>query len=333
VKWLWPRFLARGKLSLLDGDPEMGKSLLAIDLIARLSRGAERPDGSPGGPPVTSVLFSAEDTAADTIRPRAEAAGADLNRLVVPRFRRVPRLPDDVGELEQLVRDCEAGLVVFDPLMAFLAPNVPANLDQYVRLALTPLADLAGRTGCTMWAVRHLGKQPRDRAVYLGQGNMAIVGAVRTALLVGAHPAEAGGRVLTVSKSNVDERPTALGYRVVKSPAGPPVIQWTGPVDLTADGLCRRKGSAGLKARDRAVDWLKRELAGGPRKAADLYAAAAEAGIPERTLERAKAELPAKSHRTWDHKHDRGEWYWYDPDAAWPKKAPFEKPWELPPLE
>ena len=38
LEWLWPNYLPRGKLVLLDGDPGMGKSLLTIDLVARLSR-------------------------------------------------------------------------------------------------------------------------------------------------------------------------------------------------------------------------------------------------------------------------------------------------------
>jgi hypothetical protein len=80
------------------------------------------------------------------------------------------------------------------------------------------------------------------------------------------------------------------------------------------------------------MDWLRRELAGGLRKAADLFVAAAAAGIPERTLDRAKKELPADSHRTYDKKERRGEWYWYDPGAPWPADAPFQKPFELPPL-
>ena len=109
--------------------------------------------------------------------------------------------------------------------------------------------------------------------------------------------------VLAVSKTNVGRQPPALGYRVVESAGGLPVVEWTGPVDLTADGLCAGEaGGAELQARDRAIDWLRRELAAGPRKAAELYAAAAEAGIPERTLERAKAELRARSHRAYDHK-------------------------------
>jgi hypothetical protein len=333
VEWLWRGYLARGKLSLMDGDPEMGKSLLAIDLIARLSRGGLMPDGSPGGPPVTSILLSAEDDAADTIRPRAEAAGADLNRLVIPRFEgRVPRLPDDLPALEQLVRDCEAGLVVIDPLMAFLPPSVAANLDQCVRLALSPLSIVAGRTGCAVKPIRHLGKWRRSQAILRGQGSVGIVAAARTAWFVAPNPADPDGRVLAVQKNNVCRRPPSLGYRVVASAMGPPVIEWTGPVDVTADGLCRGKPPAGLKVRDRAVDWLRRELADGPRKAADLYEAAAAAGIPERTLQRAKEWLRAEARRHWDSKAKRGEWWWYDLSAPWPKKAPFEKPdeWDDP---
>jgi hypothetical protein len=106
-------------------------------------------------------------------------------------------------------------------------------------------------------------------------------------------------------------------------------------VDLTADAVCRAASAGGVKPRDRAVDWLRRELSGGPRKSAELYAAAAAAGVPERTLERAKSALKAKSHRLWDYAADRGEWYWYDPDAEWPANAPFPKPnpWDLPPLD
>jgi AAA domain len=332
IDWLWPRYLVRGKLAILDGDPEMGKSLLTIDLIARVGRGGPLPDGARLARPGTSILLSAEDDAADTIRPRAEAAGADLARLVLPNFGgRVPRFPDDIPALEELVRDRAADLVVIDPLMAFLPPRVAANLDQHVRLALTPLASLAARTGCAVLLVRHLTKTGRDRAVYRGQGSMGIVAAVRTALFVAPRPGDPVGRVLAVAKSNMDRRPPALGYRIVASASGQPVVEWSGSVDLTADALCREPAGV-VKPRDRATDWLARELAGGPRPTAELYAAAAAAGIPERTLDRAKVALGAVSHRAHDHRAGRGEWYWYDPTADWPAETPFKKPFELPPL-
>src|SRR5436305_13768242 len=82
VRWLWGPYLPRGKLALLDGDPGVGKSLITVDLAARLSRGGPLPDGTPAGRPHLTLLLSAEDGAAATTRPRGEAAGAGLDRVV-----------------------------------------------------------------------------------------------------------------------------------------------------------------------------------------------------------------------------------------------------------
>src|SRR3954451_19327422 len=83
VSWLWPGRLARGKLAILDGDPGLGKSLLALDLCARLSTGSPFPDGGTGPGPACSLVLNAEDGAEDTIRPRLAALGADLDRVFV----------------------------------------------------------------------------------------------------------------------------------------------------------------------------------------------------------------------------------------------------------
>jgi AAA domain len=337
LEWLWRRYLPRGKLVILDGDPGMAKTLLCIDLIARLSRGSLLPDGKPLARSYTSALLSAEDKAEDTIRPWAEAAGVDLSRFLLPRFKdRLPRFPEETDALEELVVERSVDLVVIDPLMAFLSTRVPASMDQYVRQALTPLAKLAEWTGCTILMLRHLIKQWQSLALLRGLGSIGISAAARTTLFAGPHPTDPEARVLAVSKTNLDIRPPALGYRVVANPAGQPVVEWMGPVDVTADALgAKKKPEKALKMSDRAVDWLRRELANGPRKSADIFAAAAEAWIPERTLYRAKDWLPAKSHKVHDRKADRSEWWWYDPAAPWPKTAPFKKPdpLELPPLE
>jgi hypothetical protein len=84
------------------------------------------------------------------------------------------------------------------------------------------------------------------------------------------------------------------------------VIAWTGAVEVTADGLRQAKPEE-LKARDQAVDRLRPELAEGPRKAAELFAAAAVAEIPERALEQAKQQPRVESHKERDRKWNRAE--------------------------
>ncbi len=82
VDWIWPGRLARGKYSLLAGEPGITKTSLAIDVTARISCGRPMPDGAlvPQG----RVLFlTAEDGIADTIRPRLDAMGGDQSRVAV----------------------------------------------------------------------------------------------------------------------------------------------------------------------------------------------------------------------------------------------------------
>src|SRR5918995_520738 len=81
VSWLWPSWLALGKLALVDGDPGLGKSAMALDLAARVSAGLSFPDGA-RCESAGVVLLSAEDGLADTIRPRLDAAGADTSRIL-----------------------------------------------------------------------------------------------------------------------------------------------------------------------------------------------------------------------------------------------------------
>src|SRR5690554_6462321 len=81
TKWLWKGRVPLGKLTLLAGDPGLGKSFLTVDLAARVTSGKAWPDGSPGCR--GSVIFlNAEDELEDTICPRLEKAGADLSKCI-----------------------------------------------------------------------------------------------------------------------------------------------------------------------------------------------------------------------------------------------------------
>src|SRR5438132_3052923 len=65
ISWLWRGRLARGKVTLLIGDPGLGKSFVTLDMASRLSNGREWPDGDQAPLGVT-ILLSAEDGPADT---------------------------------------------------------------------------------------------------------------------------------------------------------------------------------------------------------------------------------------------------------------------------
>ena len=144
--WLWANRLPIGELTLMDGDPGLGKSLVSLDLAARVTRGDAFPDGLSQGPPRSVVLMNAEDGLGDTVRGRLVAASADLERVEV--FQREPGspffyLPDELPQIESVVLRCRPALLVIDPIMCFLSPKVNLCCDRSVRAALAPLANLA----------------------------------------------------------------------------------------------------------------------------------------------------------------------------------------------
>jgi RecA-family ATPase len=216
VEWLWPRRIPKGKITVLDGDPDNGKSVLTTDLAARVTAGLAFPDGTPTEA-AGAVIVSAEDGASDTIRPRFDAAGGDPNRALLLGNDEPFAIPADIPKLERAVRQVKAAM---DPIMAFLSGDVNSNRDQDVRRALTPLKRMAERTGAAVILVRHLNKSQGGNPLYRGGGSIGIIGAARSGMVVGPHPDSDDLRVLAGQKNNLSLPPRSLAYSIETAPNG-----------------------------------------------------------------------------------------------------------------
>lgn len=293
VDWLWPYYIPRGALTILDGDPGLGKSTIIADIAARLSRGQSMPDGSAGGAPANTLLISSEDDAARTIRPRCEAAGADLSRIFTFAMATgaAAQLPGDLHELVARVEECRAEFVVLDPLVAYFGPAINAWKDQDVRQALGPLANAPQLRNVAIVAVRHLNKG-QGSAIQRGGGSIGIVAAARSALIVGKDPDDPARRVLASVKSNWGPEPPSLGYRLVcEGNDAPGKIEWLGAVSTSANALVAPfAGDGGSRVRA-AESFLLDLLANGAVPSNEVFAAAKAKGIAAQTVRRAKAAL------------------------------------------
>jgi hypothetical protein len=304
VRWLWPAYIPAGKVCVLDGDPGTGKSTLTLTIAAKVTTGSPFPDGArPERADV--ILLNGEDDIADTIRPRLEAAGADLARCwVLPDVHpegappRPPELPADLFLLEDLVKSKAAALVVIDPLMAFLSGQVDSHRDQDIRRVLASLGYMAARTGAAVVIVRHMNKGTGS-ALYRGSGSIGIVGAARAGLLVAPDPDDDGRRILAMTKSNLAKMPDALAYRLVDDERYSCArVVWDGASTRTANDLVRaRVDEDEAPALAEACRVLKEILADGPLAAGNIKRMAATAGIAERTLQRARQALSVTTRR------------------------------------
>jgi hypothetical protein len=345
VRWLWPGRLALGKLALLDGDPDLGKSLLTLDLCARLTRGLPFPDGAPGPGPANVVVLSAED-GVDTVRPRLQALGADLDRVFVhapDAGRDEPiRIPTNLAPLNEVVGDTKARLVVFDPVMSFLHPGVLCASDSSVRQGLLPLADLAQRHQSAVMMQRHLNKYASNRSLYRGLGSIAFLAMCRSGYLVGRDPQQPSQCVFAQVKNNLAPPQPSLAYRIDGGKDGSVSFTWLGPSPFTADQLLTRPQGRAPKPRQHAADLLAELLEAGPRTSREIWESCQQHHLSERTVNRAKDELFIRSLR----RREDGKWvtYWLLPSQSLPNPPSAEngpadlEPWlgplreEFPPL-
>jgi putative DNA primase/helicase len=326
VQWLWPERMALGKISLLAGDPGLGKSFLTLDLAARVSQGTARwPDGSenPNGP-ASVVLLSAEDDPSDTIRPRLDAAGADVSKImslaaVKDKDReRGFSLEADLEHLEKTISDLgDCRLVVIDPISAYLG-GIDSHKNADVRGLLAPLAKLAADHGVAVLAVSHL-RKGEGQALYRVLGSMAFVAAARAAYVVLRDKDDPTGerRLLLPLKNNLGNDKTGMAYRLDPESSfnGMPVVAWEpDSVTITADEAMQPHAQPGPnpEAREEAADWVTSYLQEhGPTPAKTIFAAAKADGISTTsTLKRAKSDLQVQSVRRGD------EWVWMPPAPA-----------------
>lgn len=321
VSWLWEPYIPLRKLTMVEGDPEAGKTFLMLQVAASITRGYRLPDqeGHVGKPDPTrtgNVLYlTAEDGLADTIRPRAEQLGADLDRLFVvpsPDLFPMDMQPFSLARphlLSAAIEEREARLVILDPITAFLGAEMDMHRANEVRPVMTTLVTMATQRSCAMVALRHWTKAPGGKARYRGQGNVDFTAAARSVLSVGESPEDERLRVMAQAKNSVSTRGTSMLFQITNTG-----LQWAGTSTLTADELSAAQPKKHHHQRQDAMKWLKDYLRDGPQPADMVIHAAEAVGIPERTLKRAKEHLHVLSLK------DEKVWFWRLPT--------FQKKWE-----
>jgi hypothetical protein len=320
LAWLWPGRIPLGKLTLLAGDPGLGKSLVTLDIAARVSRGKSWPDCPLFPQPVGEVvLFNAEDDLGDTITHRLDKAQADDTKIIAIEGIHIGEkqaklyfsLEHHLPQLEQALLDWpDVRLIVIDPISAYCGQTDSHN-NAEVRALLAPLADLAGRTKAAILAVTHLSKSGGPKAVYRAMGSLAFAAASRAVWAITKDPNEPARRLFLPAKLNLAVDPYGLAYRIVDGR----VVWEPEPVKMHADDAMRAELEGPQKPertteRDEAAEWLKEYLAAGTKPAKEVIDDAKENGISERTLRRAFKELGLRSRKD----KEQNCWCWSLPE-------------------
>jgi putative DNA primase/helicase len=312
VRWLWYPYIPLAKLTLLEGDPGLGKSWLTCALAAAVTHGRDLP-GAETFEPGNVLMLSAEDGLGDTLRPRLDAVGAAVSRVVALAE---PLTFDTSGlrRLETAILDHSPALVIVDPLVAFTGGKVDIHRANECRAITAPLATIAERCGCAIIAVRHLGKsRGGGHALNAGIGSIDFTAAARSVLLVGQDPDDHSKRAVVQTKNNLAPIGESIGYALEGGR-----FCWTGASTLTAGRILSFPSNEEDRgARSEAIEFLRSALADGPRPSKEIEAEAIDAGFSKITLRRAKENLGVHAFKEGGHFGGGAQrWMWAMPEVA-----------------
>jgi hypothetical protein len=310
VEWHDEGFLPKGLLAILQGHGGVNKGTLACQWAAMLTKSS-------------FVLFVvSEDDYATMLKPRLIAAGANVARIRCIDFRRggqedALRIPDDLLELQRVIEETAAGLVVIDPLLTHLAGTVDSYRGHEVKRALGPLGKLAAATNCTILGVHHFTKDTGKGARHSGQASEAFGNTARVVLAMAADAEDITLRVLEVVKCNIGPEGLRRNVRVELVRVDGlsrevPKTVFAGPADKTVDELLAAKRQPQRVPKIQVQDVVLRELAAGEKSRHDLDDAAhRELGVNADTVYKSALE-PLKRDGLIEARKGGfdGGWYW-----------------------
>lgn len=312
--WLWPGVVLSGALTLLTGQPKVGKTQITLDVAARVSSGGTWPTGEDAIAGRVAV-FEIEDKGAKSIKPRLAAMGADMANVVIRDSKDGPlNLADGMDSLaSQLAVIGGVRLLTLSPLLSFFGQQ--ASDDTEVRRRLAPMLKWAAETDTAIIGVLHPPKKPGASLEAQFAGADTYRRAARAAWVVMPDPEDdepnikRKRRALVSAGINGAPDDKSHCFRIKGAEVDGITtsrIEWECVEGSDASGEARpthrtsaetrtNPSVAGAGRQSKATRWLREALAHGPRHATELKEAAKATGIHEPTLYRAKRTLGVTS--------------------------------------
>lgn len=303
VDWLWYPYIPFGKVSLLQGDPGNGKSTLMMNVIAAASIGGKVPDGRKLKKPIHVLYQCSEDGAADTIKPRLLAAGADCSKIAfLDEEADWLSLSDE--KIRRAIADFNAKLLVIDPVQAYLG-DADISSTTGMRKMLRQLAVWASLYDCAVVLVGHLNKNQGSKDLYRALGSIDLIAAARSVMEIDRSEKE---EILTLRhiKSSLAPRASNQHFLIDENRQ----IRWVEYDERSKEHISPETTHVVERATklNYAAEYLKAILADGPMPAGMVHDHFLGENVSDRTIISAKKLLGIQSIKM------DNAWYWKLPD-------------------
>ena len=293
--WLVPGWIPEEQITLIAADGGAGKTSLWVNIVAALSAGRRcilDPSGHTRSPEKVAFLTT-EDSVRKKLRRKLREAGADLSRVMT-----MDLSSDMSGELRgfkfgsgkmlRFIREFRPKLCVFDPVQAFIPPEVNMSSRNAMRDCLAPLIALGEETGTTFLIVCHSNKRKgawgRDRIA-----DSADLWDISRSVIMCGTTEDGETRYCSQEKNNYDRLSETVLFRIRDEQ-----IEYVGRTWKRDRELVQETALAVGKSKvSECSDWLLQYLYdhGGDCLTRDMEKAAKATGFTHITVRRAKDAL------------------------------------------
>jgi archaellum biogenesis ATPase FlaH len=309
VEFLFEPYIPRGEVTILSGDPGVGKSTVAQAIATACTNGTDVLGIPVAQGPV--VFMSAEQSRATVTVPRFKEMGADLDLVTLPDEE------DEQGDLHPFVLDANGiaelkavaeglrpVLIVVDTITAYFEATRDFNTANSVREWMRRLNSIARAVNCSIVCIAHNNKAVGQKALHRVSGSVDFTGAARSLLICGADPDNKNETAISHEKSNVGPKGRAIAFTVENGAFG-----WIGFSDLDGERMCEAPQTREARGRrDECADWLVEVLSQGAQDATVMERRCKEMGFSKRIYSDAKKLAGVVSDR--DKFGGEGSWQW-----------------------
>lgn len=293
--WLITGYIPRYQITSLAGDGGSGKTTVWCALAAAVSSGKKSfledflPEDCGGGKPQKVMFFSAEDSFEYTLKRRLRKNGAILENILSIDIadERFQDIKFNSLFLEQLLEKYRPALCIFDPIQAFVPPEIRMGDRNAIRNCLAPLIGYGEKYGTTPLIIVHANKQSgvwgRKRIA-----DSADIWDISRSVIMAGETNETGIRYLSHEKSNYGMTGNTVLYAIedevvcLKGYTKKKDKDFVTEVDYTTRQAPQRE-----EAKEFILDFLK----DGEKEVSELDAMAKAQSISANSLKNAKADL------------------------------------------
>jgi AAA domain-containing protein len=294
LDWLWYPYLAKNELTILEGDPGLGKSYLAQMIGGAIVDGKSLPSVKPQGkkPVKGRVVYFDIENSAGTVSKRRLVDNNVQNLKDYIQEENIFSIDNTevVDQIYEALEEVNPILVVFDTLNTYIG-KADTHKSSETQQAFGTFRQIAKDFDCAVLVLRHLTKSKGgEKAIYRGQGSIAFSGLARVVMTVGQLPDDPDIKVLAVTKINVTKAPRALTFSIDELPKDHSRFSWGEFVDISSEDIIAynpKKPGGSNTVLEETKQFLKDTLSEGPLDHLKIKRMAEKRSISAKSLQRA----------------------------------------------